>query len=407
MTDKVYCLLPYVHFQVWPNGDAFPCCFSANDYEKNKLGNISNFASLDDVANSQKQKDLRVRMRDGGPLPECVACVKQEAVSGTSFRLDFKESFSRYMNAEVEQVINTMQPDGTLKNFKMKYMDVRWSTICNQKCRTCGPHFSSSWAMETAKATNNKFAIKVESVGERSTTMHDELLARADEVDVFYFAGGEPLVTPEHFEILDRIDMTNKTVVYNTNFSNLNWRQTNVLDKWKNIPRLTIHASVDATYAKYDYMRSGTSFATIVDHFKRFHETIDNSYKKISINLTTSALNVLYLPEIITDFYALGFLHEDGLPVNVSFVFNPEPFKVTIFTKEQKEIIKAKLLAFAESPGNGRFIGNMHSVINFMESEDDSALMDQFKQTIASIDSLRNESFSQTFPELSELIGYE
>jgi len=311
------------------------------------------------------------------------------------------------MTPQVEEVINTMQPDGTLKNFKMKYMDVRFSTICNQKCRTCGPHFSSSWAAETAKATNNKLMIKVEKVSNQSTAIHSEILDKVDDIDVFYFAGGEPLVTPEHFDILEKVDLTNKTVVYNTNFSNLNWKTYNVIDIWKNIPRLTIHASIDATFDKYNYMRSGTDFSTIVEHFKRFHESIDNSYHKISINLTVSTLNVMYLPEILTDFMKLGFLHEDGLPVNTSFVFNPTHFKITVFTKEQKQVIKDKLMAFVNSEGNGRFIGNITSVINFMESEDDSALLDTFKEKIVEIDSLRGESFAQTFPELSELIGYE
>lgn len=407
MIDKVYCLLPWVHFQVWPNGDAFPCCFSANDYEKNKLGNVKDFSKLEDIANSPKQMDLRVRMRDGGPLPECTNCVKSEQVSGTSFRLDFKQSFRPYMSTDVEEVINTMQPDGTLKNFKMKYMDVRFSTICNQKCRTCGPHFSSSWAAETAKATNNKLMIKVEKVSSQSSAIHAEILNTVDDIDVFYFAGGEPLVTPEHFDILEKVDLTNKTVVYNTNFSNLNWKNYNVIDIWKKIPRLTIHASIDATFDKYNYMRSGTDFNTIVDHFGKFHAAIDNSYHKISINLTVSALNVLYLPEILTDFMKLGFLHEDGLAVNTSFVFNPNHFKITLFTEQQKQVIKDKLLAFANADGNGRFIGNIHSVINFMESEDDSSLLDVFKEKVAEIDSLRSESFAQTFPELSDLIEYE
>jgi len=405
--DKVFCLLPYVHFQIWSSGDVFPCCFSANDYEQNKVGNIRDFSSIDDVANSPKQKDLRVRMRDGQPIPECSTCIRSEQVTGSSFRLDFKKSFDRYLDDEVEQVIDTMQPDGTLTNFKMKYMDVRFSTVCNQKCRTCGPHFSSSWAAETIKYKNDIWIAKVMKISNENKDIHQEILDKSDDIDVFYFAGGEPLVTPEHFDILEKTDLSDKTVVYNTNFSNLNWKNYNVIDIWKNIPRLTIHASIDASRDKYDYMRSGSSFQTIVDHFNKFHAEIDNSYQKISINLTVSALNVFYLPEIINDFRDYGFIKEDGLPLNISFVFNPLHFKATIFTKDQKKVIEDKLLAFAEADGNGRHMGQIHQVISFMNSADDSQYLDEFKAQVKDIDGIRHENFATTFPELSKLINYE
>lgn len=391
MSD-VYCLLPWVHFQVWPNGDVFPCCFSANDYEANKVGNISEYASLSDIANSDKLKSLRARMRDGGPLPECQTCVKSEEMSGHSFRLDFKESFKDY---DASEVIDTMAEDGTLTDFKMRYMDTRFSTTCNQKCRTCGPHFSSSWAAES------KFPIKVQKIEDKSQAIHDELIAKANDVDVFYFAGGEPLVTPQHFEILESIDMSGKVVAYNTNFSNLDWKNYNVVDTWKTIPRLTIHASVDATYDKYEYMRSGTKFDTIIKHFNRFHSEVENSYKKISINLTVSALNIFYLPEIIKDFEALGFIREDGLPLNISFVFNPVHFKPTIFPAEVKKVIEAKLLDFVKD--NGRYQG-IHAAINYMNSENDERYMAAFWHEINRIDEIRGEWFDDTFLELNELL---
>ena len=39
------------------------------------------------------------------------------------------------------------QEDGGIEEFKMKYMDIRFSNLCNFKCRSCGPG-CSQWALE-------------------------------------------------------------------------------------------------------------------------------------------------------------------------------------------------------------------------------------------------------------------
>lgn len=397
----VFCLIPWIHFQIWPNGDVQPCCFSANDYEQNLVGNIDKFDRLADIANTEKLKSLRKRMLNDGELPECKTCVQSEKASGSSFRLDFKRDFTKHIDESVEKIVSTTADDGSINDFKMRYLDVRFSTVCNQKCRTCGPHFSSAWALEEGHRS------KIQSIFSGTTTpIYEELQSDnvINDVRIFYFAGGEPLVTPEHFRMLPKIDLEKSSVTYNTNFSNLHWNKTDVLDYWKNMKSLTVFASVDATYEKYEYMRKGTRFDTIVGNFYAFNQ-IKSADRSVSINLTVSIFNVFYLPEIIKDFYELGFVNDGGLPMTISFVFNPEHFKITVFTPEQKEVIATKLRTFGET--DQRFKTHMNNVINFMNASDDQTLLPKMKDEIKRIDAVRNESFDLIFPELSQLIDYE
>ena len=48
----------------------------------------------------------------------------------------------------VDYITETTKEDGELSDFKMKYMDIRFSNLCNMKCRSCGPSCSSQWAQE-------------------------------------------------------------------------------------------------------------------------------------------------------------------------------------------------------------------------------------------------------------------
>ena len=48
----------------------------------------------------------------------------------------------------VDYIVDVSNDDGSLKEFEMKYMDIRFSNLCNMKCRSCGPACSSQWAQE-------------------------------------------------------------------------------------------------------------------------------------------------------------------------------------------------------------------------------------------------------------------
>ena len=46
--SKVFCMMPWVHTHIWPNGNAFPCCMSDSDIV---YGNL-NDNSLEEIWNN-------------------------------------------------------------------------------------------------------------------------------------------------------------------------------------------------------------------------------------------------------------------------------------------------------------------------------------------------------------------
>ena len=75
-----------------------------------------------------------------------------------------------------------------------------------------------------------------------------------------YIAGGEPLVTEEHYLLLEWLIKNNATNVklrYNTNFTKLRFKDYEVLPLWSHFKHIEILASIDAVDELGSYIRSG------------------------------------------------------------------------------------------------------------------------------------------------------
>ena len=115
---------------------------------------------------------------------------------------------------------------------------------------------------------------------ERNVKLWKELEPHFPSVQEIYFAGGEPLVMEEHYRILNRLVEMNRahevTIKYNTNFTNLQYKKTNVLDLWLLFKKVEVGASLDAYGERAEYIRSGCNWDDIVTvsytHL-RAHET--------------------------------------------------------------------------------------------------------------------------------------
>jgi organic radical activating enzyme len=139
---------------------------------------------------------------------------------------EFKEFYDECME-------NT-NDDGSLKEFKMRYFDIRFSNICNFKCRTCGGGFSSQWEQEDLKSKVTY--ARVFPKNDNPDFLQD-IVEQVPNLKTAYFAGGEPLITEEHYILLEEMIRTKKSdhiqLRYNTNMSNLKFKNKDLLALWK------------------------------------------------------------------------------------------------------------------------------------------------------------------------------
>ena len=305
MKKDTLCAIPWTHLAFEPSGKVIPCCLTST-YEY-FAGDLTTH-SLEEIWNSDNMKSLRKQMINGEEPKICSKCFDRERVTGESGRI--------YKNRDYPNVIDIIpeitRPDGTCTTMDLKYWDFRFSNLCNFKCRSCGPRYSSAWVPDAKKMKwidEQDKVWNIESVNDSNN--FDFLEQQINVVEKIYFAGGEPLLMPEHWQILQMLVDNNRFDVilsYNTNASTWTYGKKNVLDYWKQwqFGKLEVWPSIDEIGDRAELIRAGTVWHKVEDNLKEL-VTLDNVI--LRPGLTIGAMNVFRLPEIITHLVEIGVVH--------------------------------------------------------------------------------------------------
>ena len=188
--SKTFCIAPWLSIHTWPDGKTFPCClWNSGD----PVGNINN-ESLEQIWNNDKMKQTRTAMVKGEKISACQRCYHLEETEDESYRQRINKD-----HWDKIHYIDSTDADGNLKIMNLHLWDIRISNFCNFKCRSCGLGLSSSWYPDAiALGQTPKKALI--NINDKASFM-DILEPHYKCVDEIYFAGGEPLMMPEHYQI--------------------------------------------------------------------------------------------------------------------------------------------------------------------------------------------------------------
>ena len=134
--SKHFCVLPWIHFHAWPNKQVMPCCVADSDAPVSEL---KDGESILDMMNSEEYKKMRNAMLNDEPYEACSRCYDLED-NGT---WTLRQSQNMVRGKDTIDLIESTNADGSIDEFKLKYMDIRFSNLCNFKCRSCGPGCSN------------------------------------------------------------------------------------------------------------------------------------------------------------------------------------------------------------------------------------------------------------------------
>ena len=144
--NEAFCILPWIHTHYSPHGKAALCCLSAS----HSMGN-TNFEDFDKMWNNSKYRHIRKMMLLGQKPLACNRCHKNEKSHQTSFRKEINFKFSH----QIDRVLNTKPKSGFFEPTPWAYMDIRFSNLCNFKCRTCDPLHSHLWFADMPSNSND------------------------------------------------------------------------------------------------------------------------------------------------------------------------------------------------------------------------------------------------------------
>ena len=310
-----FCLAPWVSIHTWPDGKVFPCCLWNS---RDPVGNV-NAQSLEEIWNNEKMKKIRRSFLKGEKLKSCDRCFHLEDTVNQSYRQRINKDHKDKMH-----YVNETNQDGSLNIMNLHLWDVRISNFCNFKCRSCGLGLSSSWYSDS-KALGEKVDKALININDKASFM-DMLEPHYNCVDEIYFAGGEPLIMPEHYQILDRLlelGRTDVNIRYSTNFSKLTYKGKHIFDYWKHFPNLELYISIDGVGKIGEYVRKGFDDKLFYDNIMAFKKS-GLKVRDYGYAITYGTLNYLHLFDMMLDFIDRGYLDTNS-PVNESakVIFSP------------------------------------------------------------------------------------
>jgi len=391
--SKTFCIYPWIHLHAYPTGEAYPCCHAEMKYP---VGNCRS-NTLSEIWQDQPMQKLRADMLSETPNAACGRCYEQEQSGFFSGR----KSANKHHGHHVKKLERNP--------FEMTYWDIRFSNLCNLRCRSCGHIFSSQWYQDQAKLAGPGWKDQnqvLNYAGRTETDMWEQLLPHVDYVEQIYFAVGEPLLMEEHYRILDELvrrERFDVRLIYNTNFTHTDLKGQSVFEYWKQFKSVAVGASLDGAGDHAEYIRKGTDWKQVEQNrveMLRVCPQVD-----FYISPTLSIMNAWHLPDFHRDWVERGFIKPQDLNVNI--LQDPVHLRIDIAPIKYKQRIRIKYLEHLEwlrdqDPLQRASVG-FESAVNFMMATDNTHLIDTFWRKTHELDDIRSERLIDAIPELTAL----
>ena len=284
--NKSFCLAPWIHSYISPQGLRQICCVAEHNFGINQ--------PLESIWNSDEMKNIRTKMMNGEILSACNRC-NDKSINPNPYRDYFNRQYEWYING----ILSNTNEDGTFNGLPRTF-DYR-TNVCNFKCKMCSEEFSSQ--IQGEKINNGldlQFNILNSEERERSLQIinnefsNDEILKNVLEI---YWAGGEPMYWKTHWETLDRLIekgyAKNVKLRYHSNLSSIEYKGNLLTDYFKHFKDVQFCCSLDGTNLIGEWVRTNLNWNKWKENFTKLVEFRNQNKHieiKLAITVTTATL---------------------------------------------------------------------------------------------------------------------
>lgn len=463
LPSDTFCILPWIHLSSRPDGRMRLCCTTnasavqdSNSNNKRGGGEIGNLKNdkgetvnfnttrLEEAWNGNFMKTVRRMMLAGRQPLTCKKCYKEEEAGHISKRNWETDYWSHRYN--IDEIISETQEDGSIPP-KIRYIDLRMGSKCQLACVMCSPHDSTGWIKEwqqmhpqiqnerLQRSANwdNKGVSQGSSFNwhKNNPQFWQDLLAQIPNIYQLYFAGGESLIIDEHYELLEKCIKMGyaKKIELRYNSNAVEWRD-DLFDIWNEFKRVRFHYSIDADNERNEYIRYPSKW----EHQEKVFWELDNTAPQIEVTTATTlmALNIPYIPEFVKWKVEQGFKKINKWPlgaggINMHFAYWPPQLNVKILPQHIKQQIADKYenefypwlndnwqkftgvkeagITKEEWLNAPHGLKRYQGIINFMNAEDWSERLPEFREWITLINKQRGyeDRFLKLFPIFKKL----
>ncbi len=417
--SKTFCMHPFTGLATREDGAIKVCCRS------HPIGFIQK-DSLEDIWNNESMLRIRRQVLNDERPKECEPCFSLEDQGVESLRQRHikgvipEARINLYPNA-----LDSLNDDFTMP-FQIPTMEIKLNNLCNLKCRMCHPMDSTSWndwneVEEFYIKENNFLPKKIHDLNLINKPHLKEFDDNPNWWDSFSkvipyfrraeFAGGEPLMDPQHYKILDMLVPYGHQIEikYATNLSMLGKNNRNIFEYWPKFKSVAVNVSIDGIGDSYEYIRGNASWSELINNIKQIQELPNIS--RIVGAVAVQVSNALVLDKMIKYFLDdLGIVFYTNMvkyPNVLSVQTLPIDLKNTVYNRlrlVQRELPEYKLVK--EHP---KLLGitdeQINGIINFMFAKDEHHLWADTVEFNRRLDNSRNSrKFVEVTPEFKNYI---
>ena len=376
--------------------------------------------SLENIWNNLTMKRIRKQVLSNERPPECEPCFNLEDQGVESLRM-------RHIAGKIPEARINLYPDALEKlaeDFSMPFeiptIELKLNNLCNLKCRMCHPADSTSWndwseVKDFYKKEGNIIFDLVDLHNLEKKPLLDKFednpnwWASLEKLLPYFkrveFAGGEPLMDPQHYRILDMLAPYGNhiEIKYATNLSMLGKNNRTVWEYWPKFKSVAVNVSIDGIGDSYEYIRGNASWAELINNIKQI-QPIPNISRIVGA-VTVQVSNVLVLDKIIEYFLNdLGIVfhtHRVEYPKVLSAQVLPQPLRMLAVSRLIN--IQGKIKDFKLVKQHPRLLdytlGQIQDNINYLMARDQSNKWQDCVLFNQALDSTRNQSFFDVTPE--------
>jgi len=414
--SKTFCIMPFIHQNIKHEGKV-GACWRYPD----RIGDYRS-QTLTEIWNSNETRELRRAVLNDERPTGCRSCWDFEDSGVASTRQTCNETYKESYKINFEEVIAKVNIEDYSMPYEPQSIEIRFDNTCNLRCRHCSPTYSSQWEVlafkdeEVKKFFTKHGAGRLEkkhiSLPERSFEEFKNAIPHLREVLI---AGGEPLQQKRHWEMIEAMAGHEQhiTLSYNSNLVALGIGYYNVLDHWPKFKKIILRVSIDGDDTTFSYFRTNGDINKIVDNVQKLHEL-----KNVEMSLTTtvSIYNITRLVDIVKFVNAAGGLFHTSM-VQYPKAINPKVLPADIKRKITDEWNQFKLtlddlvLWNHTQWSNDKLVNQQKKrimrygdhAVDYMNSEDYSASLNETVEYINFMDQHANTDFKQVYPELISL----
>ena len=430
---NTFCPLPWIHLATRPNGDVRVCCTAnasgagiedvkdAGLVKQNGVNMNLREHTIEQVWNSQFMRETRLQMLDNKIPSSCTKCFKEEE-SGITSKRQWETSVWQ-QRLDIDSIVAKTTEDGSLP-VSIPYFDLRLGNMCQLKCIMCSPHDSSSWIKEwklqypkyktVELKKDQEWDIDFDYTWYQKGSFLDDMRSHAHNIRELYFAGGEPLLIPEHYKILEfmiEAGAAKECILrYNSNGLEL---PEKLFELWDHFKQVKFNFSIDAVGERNDYIRYPSKWNNVVTNLERLDDTPDNVV--VNIACAVQLLNVMNVPELVHWKESKNFKKVNLPPygaglIGTHLVYLPSYLNVRVLPKHLKDKVAQQVDYFcfrrsrnAEFNNNPYGFKRWQGLVQYMMAEDWSNKLPMLEDYLTVTDTQRNTDFRKIFPELQNL----